>query len=570
LKKPSACLKEALIMNIYLNGNSSKMPQRLSKSKKPKKDIGELGYLREDLETLRRYLEEFSNFLPLPVIDVNQTGFVLGVNKAFEKLIRLGKTKVLGKPVGECFEEKEKLSKFQQRTLNGEFISGKEMTLLAKNQRIPISIYIAPRKDRKGNIIGYFIGIYDITKFKELQENLEQRVEIRTKEAGKRTEELLGSRKALMNILEDVKEEGVKAEKERDKTLAIITNFSDGLLVFDKGEKLLLANPRLEEFFGIKAKDIEGKSVSELQKNNVLKPLVELFDGKGIKEVFRKELEITRDLILEASIVPIMRGKKKLGTLVILHNITREKLVERMKTEFVSLAAHQLRTPLSAIKWTLKMFLEGDLGKMTKEQKEFLDGTYKSNEKMIVLINDLLNVTRIEEGRYLYGLTLTDVEDLINSIVDSHKGKAKERNLILGFRKPEKKLPKVMLDVEKMNIAITNLLNNAVRYTPSGGKVLISLKQTKKGIEFSIKDTGAGIPENQQKRVFTKFFRGANAIRMETEGTGLGLFIAKNIIEAHKGKIWFESKEGKGTTFYFTIPINPVRGYKGEEKPQSK
>jgi len=382
----------------------------------------------------------------------------------------------------------------------------------------------------------------------EEKQSLEIKVQARTKEL---TE--------LAESLEDkVKERTKKLEEERNKTLAVITNFTDGLLVFGKEDKLLLVNPKLEEFFGVKGKDIEGKSVSELQKNDVLKSLIELFGGKGIKEIFREELKLKKGLVLEVSTIPIIRGKKeRLGSLVILHDITREKLVERMKTEFVSLAAHQLRTPLSAIKWTLKMLLDGDLGKITKEQKEFLDGTYKSNERMIALINDLLNVTRIEEGRYLYKPILTDIEDLINSIVNSHKERAKERNLILEFRKPQKKLPKVMLDVEKMSIAIINLLNNAIRYTPSGsgGKVTISLRQAKKGIEFSIKDTGVGIPKAQQKRVFTKFFRGVNVIKMETEGTGLGLFIAKNIIEAHKGKIWFESKEGRGTTFYFTIPL---------------
>ena len=112
-----------------------------------------------------------------------------------------------------------------------------------------------------------------------------------------------------------------------------------------------------------------------------------------------------------------------------------------------------------------------------------------------------------------------------------------------------------MIDVEKIKIAIDNIINNAITYTPTGGKVTISLSGNKEEIEFSVKDTGIGIPENQQERIFTKFFRGANATKMETEGTGLGLFIVKNIIEAHGGKTWFESKEGVGTTFYFNLPV---------------
>jgi len=359
---------------------------------------------------------------------------------------------------------------------------------------------------------------------------------------------------ALLNMLEDTEEARKRAEEERDKTLSIITNFVDGLLLFDAENNLFLINPRAEDFLKIKAEEITGQSVLELAKFPNLEPLVNLI-GKEIKGIFRKDFPLRENLILEVSTIPIIREGEKIGTLVILHDITREKTIERMKTEFVSLSAHQLRTPLSAIKWTLKMFLDGDLGEITQEQRDFIKKTYISNERMIELINDLLNVTRIEEGRYLYKPTPTNLEKIVQDVISSYQEKIKKRNLKFEFKKPEKKLPKAMIDVEKMKLAIQNLLDNAISYTPPGGKVSISLKYVKKEIEFSIKDTGIGIPRDQQKRVFTKFFRGKNAIRIETEGTGLGLFITKNIIEAHGGKIWFRSKEGKGTIFYFTLPV---------------
>ena len=251
----------------------------------------------------------------------------------------------------------------------------------------------------------------------------------------------------------------------------------------------------------------------------------------------------------------MMSEGKVLDRMVILHDITREKLIEKMKTEFVSVSAHQLRTPLSAIKWTLRMLLDGDLGEMTPEQKNFIEKTYWSNERMITLINDLLDVTRIEEGRYLYRPALTDFEPVIQFVIDSFGEEIKRKNIKCEFKKPEKKLPEIIMDVEKIKIAIQNLLDNAVRYTPLGGNVIISLKYGKNEIEFSITDNGVGIPESQKQRVFSRFFRGVNVIRLETEGTGLGLYIAKNIIETHGGRIWFESEEGKGTTFYFTLPV---------------
>jgi two-component system sensor histidine kinase VicK len=379
--------------------------------------------------------------------------------------------------------------------------------------------------------------------------------EIREKRE-KELQEVERTRKALMNILEDVEEAREKAEEERNRTLTIISNLSDGLLVFDKDNKILLTNPQTESFFNVKTREILGKSISELAVFSDFKPLIDLL-GSEIRGIFRKELTIKKDLTLEISTVPMMIGEEKLGTLVILHDITREKMVERIKTEFVSLAAHQLRTPLSAIKWTLKMLLEGDLGKITEEQRGFIQKTYQSNERMINLINDLLDVTRIEEGRYLFKPTLAYLENIVHFVINSYQGEAVRRKIKLEFQKPKEKLPKLTMDVEKMRLVVQNLIDNALKYTPAGGKVAISLKYSKKDkeIEFSIKDTGVGIPKDQQARVFTKFFRGANVMRMDTEGSGLGLFITKNIVEAHGGRMWFESKEKEGTTFYFALPV---------------
>ncbi|MFH1462723.1 MAG: ATP-binding protein [bacterium] len=388
-----------------------------------------------------------------------------------------------------------------------------------------------------------------------LKENVEiQKKEEISREIAQRTEELEMSRSALLNILEDVEEARKVAEEEKNKTLAIITNFADGLLVFNDKKELILVNPQAEKFFDTEGKNLIGKTIAGLAGLPRLEPLVDLL-GQGIKKVFREEISIEKKKTLEVSVVSLIREKEQIGIVVILHDITREKMIERMKTDFVSLAAHQLRTPLSAIKWTLKMLLDGDLGKITKKQKDFIEKTYTSNERMIALVNDLLDITRIEEGRYLFKPTSSDIKAIVQFIVAACRPELKRRKVKLEFQKPKGRLPKVMVDVEKIRLAIQNLIENAMKYTPTNGKVTISLRHDKKEVELSVKDTGVGIPEEQKDRIFAKFFRGSNVVRMETEGSGLGLFITKNIIEAHGGKIWFESKKNKGTTFYFTLPI---------------
>ena len=370
---------------------------------------------------------------------------------------------------------------------------------------------------------------------------------------------------ALLNILEDVQISRELLIEEKNKIEAIIYNFTDGLLFFDNEGYLKIFNPQAEIYFEIKAKKVLEKKIFSLKNIPNLKILLDFLKTKQ-ERIFREELKINESLILEVSLFPISgEDGKRIGTLLILHDITREKRVEEMKTEFVSIAAHQLRTPLSAIKWTIKMLIDKDLGPLSEEQEEFIKRIYISNERMIDLINDLLNITRIEEGRYLYHKQSVDFYSFVQGVIDTLKEELKKKKIKINFQKTEEKIPLIEIDVEKMQLVVHNLLNNAIKYTSSGGEIFLSLKFIDKKIEFSIQDTGIGIPKRQQNRIFTKFFRAANAVKIDTEGTGLGLFITKNIIEAHGGKIWFESEENKGTTFYFTLPIKKDIPFLGPE-----
>lgn len=503
---------------------------------KNKEDESKIAVLLEDLTSLEKYASDLFAFLPMPVCLISSIGIFLEVNPAFEKITGYTTEEIIGKNIESVFDE-GRIKELTKETVEKGLIKAREIDIFTKEKKkIPVSASSVLRKSEEGEIIGYFIGIFDLSDIK------------------KKEDELKNTQKALLNILEDTEEARREIETEKNKTLAVIDNFTDGLLVFDEKNNLSLANPKAKDFFNIKNKEAAGKSILELTVFPEIKPLATLL-GKEIKGVFRKEIQVKENLVLEVSTVPMTRKTEKLGTLVILHDITREKTIERMKTEFVSLAAHQLRTPLSAIKWALKMLLDEDLGKINEEQKDFIEKTYRSNERMINLINDLLDVARIEEGRYLYKPSPADIEELSQSVVNSYKEAVKRKNIRFQFKKPKKKLPQVTMDVEKIRLVIENLLDNAMRYTPPGGEVTVILKGDAKEVQLSVKDSGIGIPKDQQGRVFTKFFRAANVMKMETEGTGLGLFITRNIIESHGGKIWFESEEGKGTTFYFTLPI---------------
>ncbi|MEA3295616.1 MAG: ATP-binding protein [Patescibacteria group bacterium] len=341
--------------------------------------------------------------------------------------------------------------------------------------------------------------------------------------------------------------------KQKKEILPLInSDFIDGILIFSKQNNLYFINSPAAKFLKIKSKKALGKNISELEKARGFKDVAVFLKQKNIKE-YEKEIEINENLILKAHIIPL--GKKcQEKTLVVLHNITRAKRVDIMKTDFISLAAHQLRTPISTIKWTLRMLVDEDFGEITRTQRKFMERIYKTNEKTIKIIDDLLNMVHIEQGTYLSKKKTIDIEKLFKNSFNFFKKDIKKKGIEFEIR-TQKNLPKIKADQEKIQMAINNIFENAVKYTLEKGKIIVSLKHDKKEIKVCVRDTGVGIPFNQQYRVFSKFFRGARAITIDTEGTGLGLFIARNIIEAHNGRIWFKSQQGKGSEFYFTLPI---------------
>jgi len=357
----------------------------------------------------------------------------------------------------------------------------------------------------------------------------------------------------LIELLKKSEENRVKAEIERDKTATIVSSFTDSLIIINDKNEIFSINPEAEKILELDKNKLLEKSFQAMADFPKAKPLMSILDSE-LKNISRKEVELSKGFIVEMSVIPLNLDKNNIGHLIVLHDVSREKLVEKMKTEFVSLAAHQLRTPLSIIKWSMSMLKKGDFGKLTKKQSDIVKSTFQNNERLISLVSDLLDVTHIEEGRYLYKVSETDIRKIIELAINNYKEEAKRRKIKIDFEKPET-FPLIMLDIEKMKLAIQNFIDNAIKYSKDGGKIMVTLKNDEGKIELKVQDFGMGIPEEQQNKIFNKFFRGDNARKVNTVGSGLGLFLSKNIVEAHGGKMWFESKENVGTSFYFSLPI---------------
>ena len=246
--------------------------------------------------------------------------------------------------------------------------------------------------------------------------------------------------------------------------------------------------------------------------------------------------------------------------------IANEKLkqLDSAKTEFISMASHQLRTPVTGIKGYTSMLIEGGYGEVTPEQKAALKKTYESNDRMSALIEDLLNVSKIESGKLEYEFSKFKMEQICQEVVDTLFPKAKDHNLYLEYKPPKKALPELLIDGTKVREVISNLVDNAVKYTPKGGvKLTLELCAknepnclSKSHIRITVSDTGIGVPPEEMAYLFLKFSRGKDVHRLNATGTGLGLFVGKKMIEGNGGKIWIESEgKDKGSRFIVELPV---------------
>ena len=246
---------------------------------------------------------------------------------------------------------------------------------------------------------------------------------------------------------------------------------------------------------------------------------------------------------------------------------THLKDLDKLKDDFLSMAAHELNTPIAAIEGYLSMILDENLGgEVNPKVKKYLENMYSSSKRLALLVHDMLNVSRIESGRIHIVYTNPPIEDVIEQAIAEIGSKAKERNHTLVFEKSNKKLPKTWFDITRITEVLINLIGNAIKYTDPGGRIVVSAKADDKFITVSVKDNGRGIPPDKAKTVFEKFSQ-IDILKDEVKGTGLGMYIAKKFVELHKGKIWFDSEVGKGTTFYFTLPIidkKPLDDHEGE------
>lgn len=352
-------------------------------------------------------------------------------------------------------------------------------------------------------------------------------------------------------------------EEERKKDSALLASISEGVLAVDKDKKIILLNSEGETLTGYLEEEVIGKTAEELlcfsDKNQTpLKPdhlpvdLV-LKDGKPVtlSEVYLKKRHGQTFPAWVSSAAIRDADEKVIGAIVVFRDITRELDVEQMKRELVSIATHELRTPITGIKGYLDMIIQGDTGPVNADTKETIEEVVKINQRLADLVDDLLNVGRIEDGRIEVKPEPMDLGKLASEVVGELQIQAKDKKLELVD--PKKSGVEVKADPERVRQVLVNLIGNAIKYTPAG-KVEIVFEPKQTEVFCHIKDSGMGISPEEQKKLFNKFYRIKNEQTRTITGTGLGLWITKSLIEMMGGKIHLASAPGKGSDFCFSLP----------------
>jgi len=354
---------------------------------------------------------------------------------------------------------------------------------------------------------------------------------------------------------------------------ALLSSIGEGVVAIDREGKVTFINRAAEQMLYLKSEEAVGRSYQEILKMETEKGEAVLKEKDPLnlalssgKKVVTAVAEGTADIIYfyvrkdgtkfpsAITVAPVILNGKTIGAVDVFRDITVERQIDKSKTEFVSLASHQLRTPLSAIKWYAEIIMTGKAGKITKKQKEYLKKLYNGNERMIKLINVMLNISRLEAGKVKITLAPLSIKELLENIIAEQQVDIKKKKHKFTFECPND-LPKITTDSELIRMVFQNLISNAIKYTQDKGKIDCKVEKKDNSILFSVHDNGIGIPEDQQKKIFGKLFRADNAFSHDPQGNGLGLYAAKMTIENLGGKTWFESKADKGTTFYVELPV---------------
>jgi len=411
--------------------------------------------------------------------------------------------------------------------------------------------------------------IRDVTERRQAEIAMQKRT--KTLEEATVTQEEI--KKAMLNIMEDLALAKSIIEEKNAKDEAMLASIGDGLICVDVNGKIILMNASAEDMLGYKEKDLLGKEITCLPLENDEGTILSSEDRPtSIALSTRKSIYgtyiVTRNdharLPVALTVTPIILNNKIIGALDVFRDISRETEIDKAKSEFVSLASHQLRTPLGIIKWyTEALQNEHYIKKSPTIIYSYIQQIHKNSERILSLVRDLLSVSRIEQRQVKNTPNLTDVRLLIREVIEQMRIIAKKKGITLTLTVMPKKLPEIYIDALRLHEVIENLVGNAIAYTLAGGRVEVRAHDAHGHLIIRIKDTGIGISPADQKKLFSKFFRTEQAAKLNPEGSGLGLYVVKAYLKEWGGSLQMESSRKKGSVFTVFLPHSNKNVLKG-------
>ena len=336
---------------------------------------------------------------------------------------------------------------------------------------------------------------------------------------------------------------------------------------------MLFFNPSAEKLFGVEARAVVGHEIKpqdaekpewRLLTQVIFPSLAPAMAARSPAGQYPQVVDISFEdpaLELQVTTSPISDEKGALlGFMKIIRNRTLELSLIRAQSEFIAVASHQLRTPVNEINWAIESLRSEKKAPADENSKALIESVANSSRHLLALIENLLNISKISEGRFGFQFTKVNLVEFLENALQTVMPDITRAGLKLYFDRPKGPVPPVAIDAQKIGMVLSNLLDNAIHYNVPGGQITVGVQKSERGpfLQVSVKDTGIGVPEDQMNKLFTKFFRGSTAMKFKIEGTGLGLYIAKNIVRAHGGQMWAESELERGSTFYFTLPTDPT------------
>lgn len=442
-----------------------------------------------------------------------------------------------------------------------------------------------------GAVDALLVLVQDMTNRKQMELELAQYTEqlehgmadqvkmlkARANELERMNKESEETKLALMNVLEDTRSLEHDLQQEHDRLQAIVSSIGEGVVVADVAGRITFINMAGQNLLGLSPDAAMQSSIFDVveivagrEKEPVaVSPIRKSLETRTIERVAMRDdmywRTTTGRLFPAAFVAAPLLSQEFRGVVIVFRDVTDEKQLDEAKTNFISIASHQLRTPLTAIRWLSELLINEGKGKLQPPLDMYADDIMQSAKRMIVLVNSLLNVSRIESGRITISPKPAHLEKIVESVIKEQEIAARGSRCEIHFQKPRTPLPKLDLDVNLVRQVVQNLLTNAIRYSrPQTCSIDIAIRKEAKRVVLSVKDSGMGIPESAQPRIFEKFFRASNAVKKQTDGTGLGLYISKMILEMTGGSIWFESAENVGSTFYVSIPLSGMQARGGD------